>query len=774
MKTNTDEKAKTGFPADPARRAELVAALNRAVETFTASGEGTFADLMADGLLAIADVVGLDRIAIYTYRDTGGVKRLGQTYRWDRVSGGVTPPIESLETLPEEGVIERWRERLAQNECIVKHWGALSDAEREFVSAFGVRSFLLAPIFAHGEFWGAVAFQDHNNGRNFSEGCIDLIESLARLCANAIIRDGAHRSLMASFEALERGKRMTDAVNRAAVIFLSSGRKPFEEMMTDAMGQIAEEAGLDRLSVWRNLPDQWPDGMHAAQMYRWDRASGGTTRPTPGLDNVPYAKLAPRWEEYLASGACINSPVKRLPEAAMLQSFGVVSAFITPLFVDGALWGFVLFEDREVERFFEADCVEMMRSAAFLCANAVMRAEMERDIAAANERLKAALDHATAASNAKGMFLSNMSHEMRTPLNTIMGMAAIGKTSPDAARKDYALGKIEEASSHLLGVISDVLDMSKIEAGKLELVPADFQFEKMLNRAVNAIQFRMEQKRQKFSLTVDEKIPQTLTGDEQRLTQVVINLLSNAVKFTPEEGGIALRASLASEAGGVCTVAVSVSDDGIGVAPEYFDRLFHVFEQADSGRSRKFGGTGLGLAISKSIVEMMGGEISVTSEPDKGSEFAFTFNAARGEECQSRQPDQPDGGSDAPDGEFRGCRILLAEDVEINREILIACMEDTGVEIDCAENGIEAVRMSAENPEKYDLIFMDVQMPEMDGLEATREIRKTGNAIPIIAMTANVFKEDVEKCLAAGMDDHIGKPLDMSNVKSKVRKYRRK
>jgi len=466
------------------------------------------------------------------------------------------------------------------------------------------------------------------------------------------------------------------------------------------------------------------------------------------------------------------------------------------------------------------------------------------------------------------------------------------------------MGKIEEASSHLLGVINDVLDMSKIEAGKLELVVVDFSFERMLKKAVNAICIRMEQKQLHFHVTVDGKIPHILTGDDQRLAQVIINLLSNAVKFTPEGGKIHLNAFLAEEEkDGVCTVVVEVSDTGIGITSEQQERLFHAFEQADSGTSRKFGGTGLGLAISKRIVEMMGGEIGVTSEPEKGSLFRFSFKAARGKDSSAsllapsvnwetmkvlavddaqeilsyftdifkrygvscdiaangeaalkkieksggydiyfvdwkmpgmdgieltrqikkRSGDRKSvvimisatewtlikdeaesagvdkylmkplfasdimdcmnaclgvGGSNTSkqqkavsDGELKGCQILLAEDVEINREILLASMESTGAQIDCAENGLEAVRLLDENPQKYDLVFMDVQMPEMDGLEATRQIRKSGNAIPIIAMTANVFKEDIDRCLAAGMDDHLGKPLDMGNVLEKIRKY---
>ncbi|MCL1818009.1 MAG: ATP-binding protein, partial [Spirochaetaceae bacterium] len=247
-------------------------------------------------------------------------------------------------------------------------------------------------------------------------------------------------------------------------------------------------------------------------------------------------------------------------------------------------------------------------------------------------RIDAARKKSDLESRHKSVFLSNMSHEIRTPMNAIIGMTAIGKSIEDADRKDYCFKKIEDASNHLLGVINDILDMSKIEANKFELSPEEFDFEKMLQRVVNVATFHVDKKRQKLAVRIDRAIPPTLIADDQRLAQVITNLLGNAVKFTPKEGSITLEARLMGEENDVCTIQISVSDTGIGISPGQEARLFTAFEQAESSTTRKYGGTGLGLAISKSIVGMMGGGIRVQSEPGKGSTFAFTIQAKRGAE----------------------------------------------------------------------------------------------------------------------------------------------
>ena len=385
------------------------------------------------------------------------------------------------------------------------------------------------------------------------------------------------------------------------------------------------------------------------------------------------------------------------------------------------------------------------------------------------------------ASFAKTNFLANMSHEIRTPLNAIIGMTTIAKSSGEAERKNYCLAKIEGASTHLLGIINDILDMSKIEEGKFELSCTEFEFAAMLERVANIFEFRLGEKKQRLSIQADPRIPARLITDEQRLAQVITNLVGNAVKFTPDEGniGIAAKRIDAGEDPAACMLELRVTDTGIGISKEQQGKLFQSFVQVDSSISRKFGGTGLGLAISKRIVEMMRGNIWIESEMGKGSAFIFTMQA----EIPQAEIAASGGGGEAGDAEaeesggddFTGKRILLAEDVEINREIVLTVLEPLGIEITQAEDGQRAFNIFTANPEQFDLIFMDIHMPGVDGYEATRLIRAfdhpLAKTVPIIAMTANVFREDVERCLAAGMNGHMGKPLDFDEVTAVLRKY---
>ncbi|MDR1684959.1 MAG: response regulator [Desulfovibrio sp.] len=376
-----------------------------------------------------------------------------------------------------------------------------------------------------------------------------------------------------------------------------------------------------------------------------------------------------------------------------------------------------------------------------------------------------ALDQAKAAGRAKSRFLSNLSHEIRTPMNAIVGMTQIASRSETLEEIKKCTAQIDASSRYLLGLLNDVLDMSKIEEGKLLLESAPFALDAVLENVMAGLTASAAGKG--LSLELKERGIRNLrlTGDAVRLSQVLVNLVSNAVKFTGGGGIVTLEVNLVSQDGKKALISFSVADTGIGMTEETVSRVFSPFEQADSSISRKYGGTGLGLSISSSIVKLMGSGIHVESTPGEGSRFSFPlwFDLDQSVQEAEEQADEPG----TPD--FSGNRILVVDDVEINREIITALLDDTGAVCECAENGQEAVDLFAASPEgRYSLILMDVRMPVLDGCEAARRIRALrrpdARTVPIIALTANVFKEDLEAVAAAGMNGHLGKPIEYSTV----------
>jgi signal transduction histidine kinase/CheY-like chemotaxis protein len=391
--------------------------------------------------------------------------------------------------------------------------------------------------------------------------------------------------------------------------------------------------------------------------------------------------------------------------------------------------------------------------------------ERTRDLGAASEA-------AMAASRTKSEFLANMSHEIRTPINAVIGMTTIARSSQDLSRIYDCLDKIGAASHQLLGIINDILDMSKIEARKFDLVHEPFSLITMTHNIESIIGVRVAEREQHFFVEIAPDIPEAVIGDEMRLSQILLNLLSNAVKFTPKGGEIRLSLRYIGSRDGKEEIEAAVRDTGIGITAEQQARLFNAFVQADSTTVKRFGGTGLGLAISKSIAELMGGGISVESVPGKGS--CFTMRAllehSSADLLETHKKDIT-----PADFDFKGRTLLLVDDVAINREIIIALLEETGITIECAENGQMAVSTFAAAPEHFDIIFMDVQMPVMDGFEATNAIRSLdtprAKTVPIIAMTAYAFAEDAERCIKAGMNSHIAKPIEIEALLTVADKY---
>jgi signal transduction histidine kinase/CheY-like chemotaxis protein len=609
---------------------------------------------------------------------------------------------------------------------------------------------------------------------------------------------------------------MLSSMNAFSLALLDMDREKPESVLSEGMGIIVHNFGVNNVAVWKNQErdGELYFGLHMYESYDSESDIFDLQVDVQEL-TFPYSTTLPKWAEKLPSGKPLNLSVNDFSaqEHAFLAQFEPQALLVIPIVLQGQFWGTVVFNKKHNNLRFTDYEEQTLQFWAILLANTLIRNGIIQDLT----RTEA---EAQAASQAKSDFLSNMSHEMRTPMNAVIGMSSIGRAADDLERKNYAFDKITDASTHLLGVINDILDMSKIEAGKLELSVVEFDFGRMLQRVIDVNAFRVTDKRQALSVRIDENIPKVLLGDSQRLAQVVTNLLANAVKFTPENGAIGLSAQLVGEGDGpdgkiadggddFCAIQVDVSDTGIGISAEQQTHLFTSFQQAESSTSRTYGGTGLGLAISKSIIQMMGGLIWVESELGKGSTFSFIVrlgrvspgrqgssegasagvsvgadasvgasagaNAGASTSAGANASANAGAGTSRPVDDFSGFCLLLAEDIEVNREIVSALLEPTGIQIVSAENGALALEAFGANPERYDVIFMDVQMPEMDGYEATRRIRALdvpqAKSVPIVAMTANVFKEDVEKSHAAGMNAHLGKPLDFDSVLATLRGY---
>ncbi|MDR1695649.1 MAG: response regulator [Endomicrobium sp.] len=585
---------------------------------------------------------------------------------------------------------------------------------------------------------------------------------------------------------IEQRDNMLQTVNKAAEILLRSETGDFEKILHRCMEMMTRVINADRMYIFKNFTENGK--LFCTQMYEW---SGGVQsfQNTDFTTNISYDEKTPVIKDAFLRGDSVHMLVRDMPpaEREWFSAQGILTVLIVPVFIQNEFWGVVGFDNCRSEKLFAEREVSVMRSGSLLVANALLRNEDTLRIKETSAKLETALDDARDANNAKSSFLAHMSHEIRTPLNAVVGLSelALDYASLDAETEDK-LEKIHGSGMTILSIVNDILDISKIESGKFEIYPIQYDTPSLINDIVTLNIVRIGEKPITFKLYADENLPVELFGDDLRIKQIFNNLLSNAFKYT-NSGTVEWRMEFERDGGDVWLVS-SIQDTGIGIKPEGVKKLFSDYNQVDVKTNRKVEGTGLGLAITKNLVEMMGGTITVESEYGKGTTFRVRIR-------QKLVSDAPIGKAVAENlmglrytisrrakntklirVNMSYARVLVVDDVATNLDVVKGMLKPYKMKVDCALSGPQAIEMiRAENP-RYSAVFMDHMMPDMDGIEATHIIREEigteyARNVPIIALTANAIHGNEEMFLSRGFQDFISKPIDITKLDAVLRRW---
>ena len=594
------------------------------------------------------------------------------------------------------------------------------------------------------------------------------------------------REQKAMIHEIERKSNLLGNMNQSANILLQSSVSDFEMNLYLCMKMIGEAVDADRMCIWKNSIKN--EKLCCTLVYEW--ASDDRLRTNEDIaTEVPYEDNIPTWERLLSKGECINTLTNKLSpiEKARMDMHGIKSIFVAPVFVNNEFWGFVGCDNCHDEKVFSRDVVSVLRSGSLLITHALLRNDMTQNLQKVATELEMALLNTQKANNAKSDFLASMSHEMRTPLNAIIGLSGLCLESKGLDEDTNSnLEKIYNAGDMLLSIVNDILDISKIEAGKMELVEVRYDVPSLINDTVTQNILRIGEKPIQFKLEICTDLFAVLYGDELRVKQIINNLLSNAIKYT-DSGTVELSVHCEQE-GDIVWVIAKISDTGKGIRPEDLDKLFKDYSQLDLESNRKTEGTGLGLPISKSLAKMMNGTISVESEYGKGSVFTVKLAQKFVSEVHI--------GEDVVNNLQRFCysdnkrvrnakikhlhmpyaRVLVVDDNPTNLDVAKGLMKPYGMQIDCVTDGEQAVDVIRSEKIKYNAVFMDHMMPGIDGIEATRIIREEigtdyAKNISIIALTVNAISGNEAMFLSKGFQAFISKPIEIGRLDTVIRRY---